>query len=189
MANDRSEGNLIRIYRESRGLSQRELAEEMAKTFPWVDKALISKMENGLCEPTEEMRAWCCNGENRPADKLNEVFDVVAQLKEKLPENGYYSPLEQAVYERLLATDAEHRVTRGMLVALFGSSDRQIRKAIEALRGGGIRIGSGLGEKGYWLIRDESEYRRFITEYTSRAYAIIGNKYAMDNYTEGQIEL
>lgn len=188
MANDRSEGNLIKAYREASGLSQRELAEEMAKTFPGVDKALISKMENGLCEPTEEMRAWCCNGINRLADERKQSEGSIPRSAISGFEKGYFTAFEQSILDRLANTDIEHRVTRGMLVALFGSSDRAVRKAIENLRASGIRVGSGLGDKGYWLIKDENEYKRFIAEYTSRAYAVIGNKFAMDGYTEGQME-
>lgn len=189
MANDRSEGNIIKAYREARGLSQRELADEMAKTFPGVDKALISKMENGLCEPTEAMRAWCCNGTNSPNDEPNELEWEVMPDGFSGFETGYFSPLEQSILDYISKATIDNRASRGMLRALFGASDRQIRKAIESLRENGIRVGSGLGAEGYWLIRDEEEYRRFEPEYTSRAYKILKNKSAMDGYVEGQIRL
>lgn len=190
MATDRREANIIHYYRVHKNLSQRELADEMSKVFPWIDKSLISKMENGQCEPTEEMRAWCCNGTNSPADEQNGEGWESGRSQYFGSEKAYFSPLEQAVLDRLEMTDIDHRYTRGMLKTLLGSNDRQIRKAIETLRANGIRIGSGLGAKGYWIIRDRGEYKRFIKEYSSRAYSVLANKSAMDNQEmEGQIRL
>lgn len=188
MANDWCEGNIIKAYRKDRGLTQRELAEEMSKVFPGVDKALISKMENGLCEPTEEMREWCCNTSNRPIGERNDAVWEVYLPESEASQMGYLSPLEQEILDRLQETDIDHRLTRSHLWSLFGS-DRMNRRAIETLRSYGYRIGSGLGAEGYWLIRDDEEYKRFSKEYSSRAYKVMKTKSAMDNYVEGQIRL
>lgn len=179
---------MIKEYREALGLSQREFAALMSRDIPGVDKALISKMENGLVAPSKAMIAWCCNGPNSPVGEPNGVKGITGQIKPKSSEKAGYSPLDWSVFEKLQHTDFDHRVSRGMLVALCGSTDRQVRASIETLRRSGVRIGSGCGAAGYWLIRSDDEYKRFIREYVSRAYEVLRVKAAMDSSVEGQLE-
>lgn len=44
--------NNIRLYREARGLTQKQVCNEMKKHDKYFDKSLLSKMENGVCLPT-----------------------------------------------------------------------------------------------------------------------------------------
>lgn len=171
---------MIKEYRESRGLSQRELANLMSKDIPGVDKALISKLENGLVAPSERMIAWCCNGQNSSIDEPKSPEGITDRKRHKDARNADFTHFEWSVYNKLLNTDFNHRISRGMLVAYCGATDRQVRKAIESLRRAGIRIGSGLGNPGYWIINNEEDYKAFVKEYVSRAYEVIRTKRAMD---------
>lgn len=44
--------NNLRVYRESAGLKQGAVCEEMQKYYKAFDASLLSKMENGICLPT-----------------------------------------------------------------------------------------------------------------------------------------
>ena len=179
--------NVIKNYRMAKGLTQRELAEEMSKDFPYVDTSLISKFENEVCLPTEAVREWTCKRINDLLAERNQSKGMIYHSQEKLSKNGDFSPLARNVFE--LIKSADGRITREELTRKTGANDRMVREAIEELRSNKIRIGSGGGASGYFICKTESEYKRFIPEYTSRAYKIIRNKEAMDSYTEGQIEI
>lgn len=180
---------MIKEYREMKGITQTELVAEMKPTFPWMDASLISKMENGLCEPTAEVREWICKAEKSLVDERLAGICIVYPPEEKTAETADFSPLMRMVYEALLDTDIDHRLSRYRLSKLTGKSDRKAREIIEELRGIGIRVGSESGAEGYWLIHSEEEYKTFIKQYCSRAYTIIDHKNAMDNYVEGQIRI
>lgn len=79
--------------------------------------------------------------------------------------------------------------TRKQLVAYTGTSDRHVRLAIEALRNQGHRIcsNSADGKGGYWIAEGLEDYRRFRSEYLSRAKKQIDTVKAMDAATDGQM--
>lgn len=176
-------------YREAKGLTQKELAEEMRTEFPWVDESLMSKMANGKCAPTEAMQTWACKCLNSLLERQKGAKGIDGQYPTKSSETADLTPLEMRVYEFLLNTDIDHRITRMGLMRITGMKDRQARDVIEGMRAKKLRIGSGLGKEGYWLIEDEAEYESFIREYSSRAYTVLKNKTAMDNYVKGQIRI
>ena len=181
--------NVIKEYRERKGLTQPELVKEMKEDFPWVDPSLISKMESGKCKPTDEMYEWACKRLNALIERDLDGICTIYPSEENPSETVDFTPLMQKVYEALEDTDSDHRLSRGHLMKLTGMNDRQSRKLIEDMRGMGIRIGSMCGGSGYWLITSESEYKSFSAEYSSRAYKVMRNKAAMDRFTEGQIRI
>lgn len=187
--NRREMSEVIREYRELKGISQKALAKEMSKDFPGVDHSLISKMENGLCEPTIPMSDWVCKALNELLESLNLSRGVDVRIDTKTSDIGDLTPLEHKVYVFMKLTSEDNRISRTELAMLTKLDDRGARDIIESLRKKGIRIGSGCGRKGYWLCRSEQEYRKFISEYSSRAYTVLKNKSAMDGYVEGQIRL
>ena len=180
---------LIKEYREAKNLTQMGLVVEMRPHFPWVDVPLISKIESGKCMPTPSMEEWACKSlyDLLESERLSD--GVVDRLKDKVSENADFTPLMAKVYEALKQTDKDNRLTRAKLVKITGIDDRRSRDLLEEMRAKGIRIGSGQGKEGYWLIRSELEYKKFIAEYSSRAYTVLKNKSAMDNYVEGQIRI
>ena len=172
-----------------KGITQPELVKELKPLFPWIDVSLISKMENGLCEPTAEVREWACKAINALIEERLRGVAREYPPEEKTSETVDFSPLMRKVYEALLDTDIDHRLSRRELMKLTSRDDRKSREVIEELREVGIRVGSMCGGSGYWLIHSEEEYRRFDAEYTSRAYKVMKNKAAMDRYVEGQIRI
>ena len=181
----------LKEMRAALGMTQGELAQMFVEAGlgRGIDKALISKIEAGTVEPTYAMLEACCNRLFRPADERNEAKGITTQSETKSSQNGDLSLEEEVILDRLMQTDIDHRLTRTEVGLLTAQSDRQARKLIEGLRAKGYRIGSGLGEKGYWLIDSEIEYKHFRAEYASRAYTVHKTVQAMDRAVKGQISL
>ena len=186
-----SERMTLKEMRLALGLTQGELAEMFKEEGigKGIDKALISKIEAGTVFPSEAMLETCCNRLFSPADERNNTKGITTQSETKTAQNGDLTLEEQTILDRLEQTDVDHRLTRSEIVLLIGGKDREARKWIERLRYKGYRIGSGLGQSGYWLIDSESEYKRFRAEYASRSYALHKTVQAMDNAVRGQISL
>ena len=68
-------------------------------------------------------------------------------------------------------------------------ADRAFRREIEELRERGYRVVSTSGKPGYWIAKNDKEYREFRENYSSKAFTILRHRSAMDAYTEGQVEL
>ena len=181
--------NVIKEYRERKGLTQPELVREMKEDFPWVDTSLISKIEHGKCQPTDAMYEWACKRINALIERDLDGICTIYPSEEKTSETVDFTPLMRRVYEALQSTDIDHRLTRRDLSRLTGLTDRRSRDIIEELRSEGIRVGSELGGEGYWLCQTDEEYIRFSKQYASRAYKVLANKSAMDRHTEGQIRI
>jgi len=94
-----------------------------------------------------------------------------------------------SIYTACVHADKEHPATREQLRRVTGMPDRTVRKEIELLRKKGIRICSTTGKAGYWLAKTEAEYKDFRRNYGSRLWEGIRTLRAMDNATEGQMEL
>ena len=94
--------------------------------------------------------------------------------------------IEALVLDTLRDRSKENPLTRAELKQIVGTKDRRAREIIESLRSQGYRIVSTASAKGYWLARDEVEYRAFSAEYGKKAYTIMHNIHMMDQYTEGQ---
>lgn len=181
----------LKEMRTALGMTQGELAQMFVEAGlgKGIDKALISKIEAGTVEPTSAMLEACCNRLFSPADERKADKGITTQNGTKTSQNGDLSLDEQVVLDCLEKTDVDHRITRSEIGQIIGQKDRAARKLIEGLRVKGYRIGSGLGEKGYWLIDSEIEYRQFRAEYASRAYAVHKTVQAMDRAVKGQISL
>lgn len=69
----------IREYREKKDLTQTQLAMELRDVIEGIDAPLISKMEKGLCEPTDAVRAHI----NSESDvRLNQCTRVLEYMQE-----------------------------------------------------------------------------------------------------------
>ena len=91
----------------------------------------------------------------------------------------------ETLIERLKKADRDNPVRRPM----DPLADRGFRKEIEELRERGHRVVSTNGKSGYWIAKDDKEYREFRENYSSKAFTILRRRSAMDAYMEGQVEL
>ena len=93
------------------------------------------------------------------------------------------------IYKICSAATKENPATRERLMTATGMPDRTVRKEIELLRKNGLRICSTTGKAEYWLAKTEAEYKDFRRNYGSRLWEGMRTLQAMDNATEGQMEL
>jgi len=67
----------IAEYRRTKGLTQPQLAEELKAVAEGIDAPLISKMEKGICEPTEAVKSYI----NTPSEKMTQTERVLNYIK------------------------------------------------------------------------------------------------------------
>lgn len=181
--------SLIHQYRQLKGITQRELADELQPIVPGIDRILISKMETGLCEPTPPMQEYllkaCAHADMERKSRGRYIY----QLSEKNAEIGDFSPTEEMVLEALKECSKERPLTRSRLKDLTGMKDSRARDIIGRLRDRGVRVVGSAGTKGYWIAEGESEYLAFRKEYQNKAMTYLSRISAMDSYTEGQTSM
>ena len=155
----------LKEYRQARGLTQPQMAQELEAICEGIDAPLISKMEKGVCQPSEVVQAW-----------------LDAQDKKDESVASEFSEVQVLIYDKLLFFRS---VTRQELSMFTGLPDRQVRKAIEGMRRCGLRIISD--KSGYRLMTSEADYKNFRARELKRAKSILYTISAMDKYTEGQV--
>lgn len=96
---------------------------------------------------------------------------------------------KEAVLARIVARSLDNPISRAELAQETTLSDREVRRIIRTLRESGIRIAGTSKSKGYYLIRTESEYKDFRRDYLAKATSIYKAIMAMDEATEGRVEL
>lgn len=159
----------IKEYRLKHGITIRDLTdtlkEEVDSRFTL---ATVSYMENGVVEPSEEVKRWL----------------AARQVEE---ETTPLSNAEDAVLRALTGHSYEDPVTRADLKYWSGLKDREARQAIEDLRARGYWIVNGIGGKGYYITFDRTELEEWLKTYTARARVINRNATAMRSRMPEQV--
>lgn len=150
------------------GLSQGQMAALISESIKGIDRALISKMETGLCEPSAELREWLRKACAQPSDEPNSITWVTLRDAEKRLLNG---ELQAQIYKALETSSFDYPVTRTVLRLRTGRSDRKIRKAIADMRQAGILIVASSSGQGYWLAQTDEDIAILRHEYTARLRA------------------
>lgn len=150
----------LKEYRQKKGLTVRELTEELKEVDSRFTMATVSYMENGVVDPPEIVRRWL----------------AAKQIEgESIP----LSDAEDAVLRALVGHSYEDPVTRSDLKYWCGLPDRVARLTIESLRSRGFWIVNGVGGKGYYITFDRNELEQWLKTYTARARVISKNANAM----------
>lgn len=157
----------IKEYRKSKGLTQDQLAKELAPMFKGVDSSLISKFENGVCQPPVDLQAYINAEETEIKPELTETQEII--------------------YNLLKGSEAP--VSRATLCFFCQQDDRSNRLDIAEMRKKGIRICSNSHTKGYWLAQNQADYESLRAEYIARISEMASIVKAMDNYAEGQVRM
>ena len=89
-----------------------------------------------------------------------------------------------SILEIITEHDKANPISRRELTDLFGMTDRNVRKNIEELRKKGHRICATSCDKGYYLAQTDEQFRRFLADYTSKAWSIIRTARAMEKGVE-----
>lgn len=159
----------LKEYRIKRGITVRELAEELKSVDYRFTLATVSYMENGIVEPPESVKAWLAGKQiETNADPLTEAEDIVLRV--------------------LTGHSKEDPITRSDLKYWSGLPDRVARKAIEGLRSRGYWIVNG-ANGGYYITFNREEMNDFLRVYTAKARSINKVASAMMAKDPMQIEL
>lgn len=178
--------NLLRAYRDTKGITQAQLARELSEEFPGMDAPLISKMEKGLCAPTSDLVDYLIRGlaSGSRADEESPAVNVSTELD--MAVRG--SIAASIIYDRIESASRENPVSRTELVHLTQMSDREVRETIARLRKAGARIASSSSTSGYWMCSGD-DYAQLRAEYISRVRTIMKTVRAMDMVLPGQIKM
>lgn len=181
--------SLILRYRQIKGITQKELADDLQSIVPGIDRILISKMETGLCEPSPLMREYLLKACAHADIERKSLNRQIGRLDKKDAEIGDFDPVEEIVLGALKVSSKHNPLTRAKLKDLTGMKDSRARDVIGRLRDKGYRVVGSAGTKGYWIAENESEYLAFRREYHDKAITYLSRISAMDNYTEGQTSM
>lgn len=165
--------NVVSEYLRITGCSQRELAEILAKADPRIDQALVSKMNTGVCLPSEAIVRYLCGLMHWPSDAF---LDPDGEI---IPPHVKTAP-KWPIYEHLLialeGSSESYPYSREYLAKRLGITDRALRRMKEEAIADGCIIGSSSyskgATKGYYLPQTRDELLRILGEYTSRSRSI-----------------
>ena len=158
----------LKEYKQRKGLTLRDLTEELKEVDSRFTLATVSYMVNGVVECSDNVKRWL----------------AAKQIQnEALP----LSDAEDAVLRALTGHSKTDPVTRSDLKYWSGLPDREARYAIENLRARGYWIVNGEGGKGYYITFDRNELEEWLKTYTARAKVISKNANAMRASMPGQV--
>lgn len=157
----------LKEYRQKRGMTLKDLSEELKELDPRITVPLLSYMENGVVETPDSVKEFLARKRVIVEEPLTENEDIVLRCL-----TGHFkdSPME-----------------RGDLKYWSGLPDRIVRKAIEGLRNRGYWIlNDGYG---YYLTNDREELKRWLAVYTARARSVFKTAGAMLDRMDGQLSM
>ena len=171
----------IKEARIDMGMTQAEMAKLLG-----IDAPTLSKLERGIVEPSATMIEIVFKALASRSNARNGAGSINVSTDDKNPfKTGIYA----SVLEALSYTSFAQPISRDSLKVWTKCGDRQNRKAIADLRKAGYRIGSYSNGKGYWLCRNEAEYRLVRSMYMSKAKDMLATVSAMDRSIQGQMEM
>lgn len=159
----------LKEYRKKRGITVRELAEELKEVDTRFTKATVSYMENGVVAVPDAVDNWLA---------AKQIAENEAPL----------TVAEDIVLRDLVGRSKEDPLTRDDLRHWSGLDDRVARKAIEGLRRRGYWIVNG-ENGGYYITFDREEMERFLSVYTAKAKSIHRVASAMRAMVPGQMRI
>ena len=172
--------NKLREARIELGLKQEDFAAMLG-----IDAPLLSKLENGIVEPSARMSEIVFMALASHSDKRNrELLRNISTREENPLKTGIYA----SILEALKYSSPQQPITREMLKVWTKATDRTNRRAIAELRKAGCRIGSSSSVNGYWICRTEEEYAPIRNMLRSKARDMYMTVEAMDRSIPGQME-
>lgn len=170
----------IREARLTLGMTQAEMAEMLS-----IDAPLLSKIENGIVEPSASMYDIVFKALASRSNARNRVGTTNISTTKKW---ALKTEIYRAILNALEYSSFSQPISRDSLRVWTKCSDRQTRDAIMDLRKMGYRIGAYSGGKGYWMCRSDAEYQLVRNMYLSKARDMLETVSAMDRNIDGQME-
>lgn len=166
----------MKEYRMLKGLKQTALAVELQGVCPGIDASLISKIENGMVKPSEQIQMYLDMASETSPDDLQVTFDAISDGGGLIYQADAETPLKTEIlssrhewlYKLIAAADSEHPAERDYLAGNLGINDRDLRIMIQELRNAGCWIYSSGKSKGYWICENDAQKKELLQSYHSR---------------------
>lgn len=160
--------NRLKERRMELGLTQEAVSSILKLADPRMDVSMVSRFENGVCLPTEEVTEAL-----EAALRASRAYLFGEDEKAELP-------MRTAETERiacLIPKGRRNAISREDLAAALHTTDRKMRKAVAEAKKQGLMICND-GD-GYYQSDDLAEIQRQYDQDTSRAMAILKRRKPM----------
>ena len=169
--------NRLQQRRQELGLTQPQVSEMLKAVDPRIDVAMVSRFERGACLPTPDaLRALETALQAHRSELYGEdEISVIAQ------EDGAEAKLSRTteLLAAMIPFGRENAVSRGLLAAQMGVSDRRVRGYIEDARTEGLVIINAQDGRGYFQTDDLNEIAQQYRQDTARAMSILKRRKTM----------
>ena len=170
--------NAVQEYLAQTGIRQADLARLLQeKVDPRIDQALVSKMNQGVCLPSEAITECLCASMHWPSERFLEDSGVIYRED---PEAGLKSEIWAPLIEALAGSSWSEPRSRSYLASRLGMRDRSVRRLKELATQDGVIIGSSSHGRGYYLCQTREDLLRLRGEYTSRIKSLSKTVRAID---------
>ena len=168
--------NAVQEYLAQTGMKQADLAKRLKeKVDPRIDQALVSKMNQGVCLPSEAITVCLCASMHWPSERFLEDSGVIYR---QAPEK----PLRSEIYRPLVELLQKHStpLSRALCAKILCVRDRQVREWKELATQAGYIIGADPNGMGYYLCRTRAQLMAVRAQYSSRLQSIVKTLRAID---------
>lgn len=156
--------NRIRERRLELGLTQPQLAEKLREADRSIDVGMVSRFEQSVCLPTEEVMKSLETALQATRTDLYDDIELFYLPTEKTAN----SPFTEDV-AKLIPFGKEKAVTREYLSEALGLGDRAIRRAISKARADGVIIINEQNGNGYYRSDDIDDIEKAYRQEKRRA--------------------
>ena len=154
--------NRLKERRLELGLTQEAVSNVLELADPRMDVSMVSRFENGVCLPTEEVMAAL-----EAVLRTNRGYLYGEEEKAETPQRT----AETEIISALIPCGRRNAITREALAAAMHTTDRKMRKAVaEAKRQGLMICNDG---DGYYQSDELSDLWRQYRRETARAMSIL----------------
>lgn len=158
----RTEMNRLKERRLELGLTQEAVSGVLKLVDPRIDTCMVSRFENGVCLPTEEVLTAL-----EAALRTNRAYLYGDEDKADIPRRT----AETERIAALIPHGRRNAISRAELAAAMQTSDRMMRKAVSEAKRQGVMICND-GE-GYYQTEELGDLYRQYRRDTARAMSIL----------------
>lgn len=164
----------IKERRLELGYTQPEISAYLRRVDPRMDVGMVSRFENGVCLPTEEVADALCIILQATKDQL--WGDVKAQ--EMRDKSKHHSEVVDLI-SRTIPFGRENAITRAELAMRLQVPDRMARQYVGIARLHGVIIINDQDGEGYFQSDNVQDIMRQYKQETNRAMTILSRRKAI----------
>lgn len=169
----------MNIYKEKRialGLSQKDVASALAKVDSRIDVGMVSRFENNVCVPTDDVRKAYERYLQIDESEVCGEDGKVCTEKENGAETVKAPSAEVLLVTSAIPVGAANAIKRSELCKLLEMGDRYMRIVIAQARECGYMILNSQDGRGYYISDDLKEIYEQYKQDTSRALSILSRR-------------